>query len=95
MAQNSAMSGYSERALEELEEMIDHFDRMTEFTHVDFESVLLNTLSYDKSEVRRVHEENIYSLFLSYLERRIESFESIADTPRFIVVKQQLAEKAN
>lgn len=95
MAQDSAMSGHSERALKELEEMIDHFERMTEFTHVDFESVLLNTLSYDKSEVRRVHEENIYSLFLSYLEKHIDNFESIADTPRFIAVKQQLAKKAN
>ena len=95
MAQDSAMSGHPEQALDELERMVAHFDKATEFKHIDYTSLLLNTLSCDESTVRKKDEENIYTTFLHYLNKRIECFESIADTPRFIAVKQELTDKAN
>lgn len=95
MAQDSAISGHPEQALDELERMIAHFDKATEFKHIDFSSLLLNTLSCDECNARKKDEENIYTTFLRYLNKRIECFDSIADTPRFIAVKQQLVEKAN
>lgn len=95
MAQDSAMTGNAERALKELEEMLEHFDRMTKIKHFDHTSLLLNTLSCDKNEVRKKDEENIYTTFLRYLNKRMECFECISDTPRFIAIKKQLVEKAN
>lgn len=94
MAQDSAMSGKLERALEELEEMVAHFDKMATIKSVDHTSLLINTLSSDESTVRRKDEENIYAAFLRYLNKRIECFERIVDNPRFIAVKNKLIEKS-
>ncbi|MBQ8523400.1 MAG: helix-turn-helix transcriptional regulator [Clostridia bacterium] len=95
MAQDSAMSGLPEQALDELERMVAHFDKVTKFKHLDYTSLLLNTLSCDESTVRKKDEDNIYTTFFNYLNNRIQCFESIADTPRFIAVMQQHAERAN
>ncbi len=94
MAQDSAMLGYSERAIDELEKMVSHFDKMTKLKHIDHTSLLINTLSHDESELRKKDEENIYSTFLRYLNTRIECFKNIIDNPGFITVKEQLMIKA-
>ena len=94
MAQDSAVVGNTEQALEELEEMVDHFDKMTKFKHIEHTSLLLNTLSFNKTEVRKKDEENIYATFLHYLNKHIGDFESIKDTPQFIALKELLVKKA-
>lgn len=95
MAQDSAISGNTDRALDELEEMLYHFNKMSEFSHIDHTSLLINVQSCDKTEIRKKDEENIYSTFLHYLNKRSKCFEYIADEPRYIAIKEQLQEKSN
>ena len=94
MAQDSAVSGNTARALDELEEMLYHFDNMMSFTHIEHSSLLINTLSSDKAEIRKNHTENIYATFEYYLNDRIECFKGIINEPRFIAVKNKLKEMA-
>ena len=95
MAQDSAICGNSEKALAELEEMMLHFDKAASFEHINYSSLLVNTLSSDISDIRKKDEENIYKTFSRYLNKRIASFESISTSSRFIAIQKALAEKSN
>jgi len=95
MAQDSAICGEKERALAELEEMIEHFDKAASFEHIEYTSLLVNKLTYDKCEIRKNDDGNIYAKFSRYLKRHIASFENIADSPRFIAIKETLQNKSN
>lgn len=94
MAQDSAICGERERALTELEEMMTHFDNAAAFGHINHSSLLINTLSSDINDIRKSDEENIYTKFYRYLNKRIKIFENIADSPRFAAVKSALLEKS-
>lgn len=95
MAQDSSICGEREHALAELEEMMVHFDKATAFEHIEHSSLLVNTLSFDIGDIRKSDEENIYTKFSRYLNRHIASFENIADSPRFIAIKEALRNKSN
>jgi len=95
MAQDSAICGQGERALAELEEMMVHFDKTMAFERINHSSLLVNTLSFDRSDIRKSDEENIYTKFYRYLNKRIAIFADIEDSPRFIAVKKTLLEKSN
>lgn len=94
MAQDSALLGEGDRAIAELEEMLRHFDKMTDFEHIDHTSLLLNRLSADAEDEKRKDEISIYSTFAHYLECRMECFADIADDPRFLRIREELSTKA-
>ncbi len=95
MAQDSAASGEYQQALDELEEMIVHFDRMEFFTEIKQTSLLLDTLTADKAKLKKHCEDNIFATFAHYLERCEDIFKPLEKDERFIAVRKQLADKAN
>ncbi len=95
MAQDSAEMGNRESALAELAEMMEHFDNMSEFVHIDYSSVLLRGTSYDISDIRKSDEENIYKKFCRYMNNKAKAFSEISDSPEFIKIKNDLEKKAN
>lgn len=98
MAKNSAVTGNTERAIDELEEMVKHFDKSAEYTQQKHTSLLINTLSTDKNSMTYIpgkKGDNTYSPYLRALDERMDCFAGIANHPRFLAIKEMMSERAN
>lgn len=93
MALSSTESGERERALSELEEMADHFEKSDAFVNIDHTSVLVNQIHYEESYVGRNSTENLSFAYLKHLDEN-KRFDPIRDEPRFIAVKNRLQQNA-
>ncbi|MBE6685888.1 MAG: helix-turn-helix transcriptional regulator [Ruminococcaceae bacterium] len=95
MAQDSAVMEEKDQAVEELEKMLYHFDKMSEFDNIKHSSLLVNTLSSDIKDIRKKDTRSIYTTFYGYLNDRLNCFESIIDEPGFLKIKNILKEKSD
>ncbi len=95
MAQDSVSSGEYQRALAELEEMIEHFDKLEDFTEIKQSSLLVDMLTADKSKLKKHCEENIFATFSDYLNNCKDIFKPLEKDERFIAIRNRLADKAN
>lgn len=92
MALASVESGEPERALDELEEMTEHFEKSGRFVSIDHTSPLVNKIHYEDAMVGRSCEE---SICLSYLEHmKIKTLDGLRELPRFRAVEDKLREIA-
>ncbi|MBR4881185.1 MAG: helix-turn-helix transcriptional regulator [Clostridia bacterium] len=90
MAQASVLSGEYSQALDELEEMIEHFDKAESFTEIKQTSLLVNTLTSDRAKFKKHCEDNIFAIFAHYLERCEDVFKPLKNDERFIAIKNRL-----
>ena len=95
MAQDSVSSGEYTQALDELEEMIEHFEKMEAFTEIKQTSLLIDTLTSDKTKIKKHCEDNIFTIFSHYLEECADVFKPLENDERFIEVKKLLLAKAH
>ncbi|MBR6514519.1 MAG: helix-turn-helix transcriptional regulator [Clostridia bacterium] len=90
MAQDSVSSGEYTQALDELEEMIEHFDKAESFTEIKQTSLLVNTLTSGRSQIKKHCEDSIFSIFAHYFEECEDVFKSLESDVRFIAIKNRL-----
>lgn len=89
MAVSSAESDEKERALTELEEMADHFEKSEAFASIDHTSVLVNQIHYEESYVGRSNAESLSLEYMKYLDEN-KRLNPIHEEPRFIAVINRL-----
>jgi hypothetical protein len=93
MAVSSAEAGEKERALIELEEMADHFEKSDAFVRIDHTSILVNKIHYEESLVGRSNDENLGLEYLRNIDEN-KQFDSIRDEPRLIAIRKRLEQNA-
>jgi len=89
MAVSSAEMGETERALDELEEMCDHLEKLEGFTAIDHTSPMVRGLHYEAAQVCKSSEQSLASSYLSQLDSH-PLFRSLADHPRLKGIKARL-----
>ncbi len=91
MALDSARMGELDRALEELEEMVQHFEEASKRATLCHTSPLVNRMTSDWESVPRHSEESLGAIYLRYLENHAELLRPIADDPRLLALKRRMA----
>ena len=90
LALASAEAGENDRALTELHEMTEHFDKFADFIAIDHTSPLVKGLHYEDTMVGRSGGTSFGQAFLSNLDN--ERFDAIRSTPEFLAVQKRLKE---
>ncbi len=90
MACDSMEIGENERALDELSEMLSHFEKAHNFDKISHTSLFVNTLTISKEECKKHSEESPAHQYLRYINNKSKLFEPIANDKRFIFIKDSL-----
>lgn len=91
MACDSMRVGEHDRALRELEQMLDHLEGEKAFTSLTHTSLLVRGLETDQTCISRSHEETLAQSYLRYLNNQTELFAPVSEDARFVNVKTKIA----
>lgn len=91
MALASGREKEFERAMDELEQTIDHLEKLQDFTEITQSSLIINKIKYDQTNTSRSSEETLGHSYFRYLNNNEAVFASIKDTPRYLNIKERLA----
>ena len=91
MALESGKSGTFEKAICELEQMLAHLEKNQSFTDISHSSLLVNRIKIDQTNIVKSSTETLGHAYLRYLNNNEAVFASIKDTPRYLNIKERIA----
>lgn len=92
MSMESMKTERLERAMEELEQMLNHIEAFNKFTVIDHTSLLVNKIKTDQSNVAKKDEETLAQSYLKYLNNKEESvFAPIEGNGKYKSIKERLS----
>ena len=91
MAAQSAKSGEFERALDELEMLIAHLEKLNNFSQIEHTSLLINKIKVDQSNIFKSQAETLGQTYLRHITKPDSLFIPAKDSPRYIAIKERLA----
>lgn len=91
MALESGRTGEFERAIAELESVVQYCEKANNFTEIEHSSLLVNRIKIGQRNVSRSSAETLAHSYLRYLNNNDGVFASIKDDHRYTEIKQRLA----
>ncbi len=91
MALESGRAGEFERAIAELESVVQYCEKANNFTEIEHSSLLVNRIKIGQRNVSRSSAETLAHSYLRYLNNNYGVFASIKDDHRYTEIKQRLA----
>jgi hypothetical protein len=91
MALESGKQKLFDRAMQELEQAIMHFEGYQNFNAISHTSLLVNKVKVDLSNIAKSTDETLGYTYLRYLNNNDAVFASIKDTPRYLNIKERLS----
>ena len=91
MALESVRSDELERAIAELESVVQYCEKADNFTEIEHSSLLVNRIKIGQRNVSRSSAETLAHSYLRYLNNNDGVFASIKDDHRYTEIKQRLA----
>ena len=91
MALESGKAEAFERATCELERMLVHLEKNQDFTEISHSSLLVNKIKIDQTNIAKSSAETLGHAYLRYLNNNEAVFASIKDTPRYLNIKERIA----
>jgi len=92
MALESGKARQFERAIDELEKTAFYCEKFKAFTEIAHSSLLVNKIKIGQANIARSSEETLGHTYLRYLNNNDAVFASIKDMPRYLNIKERLAE---
>ena len=92
MALESGKAGEFDRAIGELEKMVLYCEKFKNFTEIDHSSLFVNKIKFSRKDISKHSEETLGHSYLRYLNNNDVVFASIKDTPRYLNIKERLAD---
>jgi transcriptional regulator with XRE-family HTH domain len=92
MAKDSMAEGNHDRALSELEEMFEHFEKYSHFVNIDHTSLLVNRIHYAEYKVGYSTQKTNFAIFLDSLAKN-KIFDPLREHPRFLALTEKMKEK--
>lgn len=91
MAAQSAKAGQFEQALDELEMLIAHLEKLNNFSQIEHTSLLINKIKVDQSNIFKSQAETLGYEYLQYLNKPESVFTPAKDFPRYVATVERLA----
>ncbi len=91
MAIESARSEQFEKALDELEQMLEHIKNYKGFTEISHSSLLVNKVKINQNNITKSSEETLAQSQLRYLNNKEYVFVPVKDDCRYVNIKKRLA----
>ena len=92
MAAQSAKAGKLERALDELEMLIDHLEKLQSFSQIEHTSLLVNKIKFSLDNITKHTEEPLGHFYWRHLNRVLaDAYAPVKDSARYIAIKERLA----
>ena len=91
MALESGKQKLFDRAMQELEQVIMHFESYQNFNAISHTSLLVNKVKVDLSNIAKSSEETLGHVYLRYLNNNDNVFASIKNDPRYTSIKERRA----
>ena len=92
MALESGKAGEFDRAIGELEKMVLYCEKFKNFTEINHSSLFVNKIKFSRKDISKHSEETLGHAYLRYLNNNDNVFASIKDMPRYLNIKERLAE---
>ena len=86
------MAGTFEKTICELEQMLAHIEKGQNFTDISHSSLLVNRIKIDQTNIAKSSTETLGHACLRYLNNNDAVFASIKDMPRYLKIKERLAD---
>ena len=92
MAAQSAKAGKFERALDELEMLIDHLEKLKDFSKIEHTSLLVNKIKFGVENITKHTEETLGHFYWRHLNRVLaDAYAPVKDSARYVAIKERLA----
>ncbi len=91
MALESGKAGEFDRAIGELEKMVQYCEKFKNFTEIDHSSLFVNKIKFSRKDISKHSEETLGHAYLRYLNNNDNVFVSIKNDPRYTNIKERLA----
>lgn len=92
MAAQSAKAGKLERALDELEMLIAHLEKLQSFSQIEHTSLLVNKIKFSSDNITKHTEEPLGHFYWRHLNRVLaDAYAPVKDSARYIAIKERLA----
>ncbi len=91
MAAQSAKSGEFEKALDELETVIAHLEKLKNFSQIEHTSLLVNKIKVDQSNIFKSQAETLGYGYLQYLNKSENVFAPAKNSARYAKIVERLA----
>ena len=91
MALESGKAGEFEKAIEDLERMLEHLEKYDDFTDIAHSSLLVNKIKINQSNIFKSSTETLGHTYLRYLNNNDNVFIAIKDDRRYTALKDRLA----
>ena len=91
MALESGKAGEFDRAIGELEKMVLYCEKFKNFTEINHSSLFVNKIKFSRKDISKHSEETLGHAYLRYLNNNEAVFASIKDTPRYLNIKERIA----
>ena len=92
MAAQSAKAGKLERALDELEMLIAHLEKLQSFSQIEHTSLLVNKIKFSLDNITKHTEEPLGHFYWRHLNRVLaDAYAPVKDSARYIAIKERLA----
>ena len=92
MAAQSAKAGKFERALDELEMLIAHLEKLKNFSKIEHTSLLVNKIKFSSDNITKHTEEPLGHFYWRHLNRVLaDAYAPVKDSARYIAIKERLA----
>jgi hypothetical protein len=91
MAAQSAKAGEFERALDELEMLIVHLEKLQNFSQIQHTSLLVNKIKHGADNISKHTDEPLGHFYWRHLNRVLaDVYAPIKDSARYAAIKEQL-----
>ena len=91
MAAQSAKAGKFERALDELEMLIAHLEKLKNFSQIEHTSLLVNKIKFGTDNITKHTEEPLGHFYWRHLNRVLaDVYAPVKDSARYTAIKEQL-----
>lgn len=91
MAAQSAKAGNFERALDELEMLIAHLEKLKNFSQIEHTSLLVNKIKFGTDNITKHTEEPLGHFYWRHLNRVLaDVYAPVKDSARYTAIKEQL-----
>lgn len=92
MAAQSAKAGEFERALDELEMLIVHLEKLQSFSQIQHTSLLVNKIKHSADNIAKHTDEPLGHFYWRHLNRVLaDAYAPVKDSPRYVAIKERLA----
>ena len=92
MAAQSAKAGEFERALDELEMLIVHLEKLQSFSQIQHTSLLVNKIKHSADNIAKHTDEPLGHFYWRHLNRVLaDVYAPVKDSPRYVAIKERLA----